>query len=216
MSQRPSGNKAAWTSRGSLALSVISFLADIVGLAVVGYQAIVLNNTSNMPILLLVICLGFFLGLGLGLVGIRGLEQTSTQQLFRIFIWAYLLLSCITYFSVIFALRSPYTFLLYVTYIALLITPMCAFMILRHITVDNESAPYAIAMLALSVAHFIVILYSYFVVRDTPGWGYVVGELLLWLGWSLFAAYLLYSSSDSDKGRGSFRSMIRNRLSVIV
>ncbi len=188
-------------SKVTISLSAIGLLADVMALAQVAYSAIILKNTSNIVIQLVAIVLAFLLGLGLGVIGIRGLERTPIEKVVKVYTWSYLLLAGFSYLGIVAAFRQPYTFADYIAYVVIVVLQLGAFSVLRYVSRDKDITPHALGLITFSVIHSLIFLYT-FIFVGVPELIYVIGELAFWLGWTLFAAFMLYRSIGS---RSRFR-----------
>ena len=97
-------------STTSIILSVIGLLADTIALAQLSYDLIVTKQTSDIVVRFVVVILVFFLGVGLGSIGLRGDERERVEKVFKVYIWAYLIMACFTYLGIVAQFRDEYTF----------------------------------------------------------------------------------------------------------
>ncbi|MGC9424118.1 hypothetical protein [Vibrio sp.] len=110
-----SENKALRVS--TFALTIISLLADILGLGKLAYDVIVQGNVNDLLIKVLILALAFLFGIGLGYLGVRGFRNTTIPSVARLYAWIYLGIACTSYFGVAVVLnRQDFTF---VTFLAL-------------------------------------------------------------------------------------------------
>ena len=185
-------------------LSVISLLADILALSQIAYSVIVQKEADNVVIRLIIIALVFLLGLGLGNIGLKGTEAKYLEQILVLYTWGYLIVACLSYLGVIIQLRGAYSFTDYISFITILIIQLSAFTVLLLVTKVETMVSYSIAILTLAVLHALVFLY-YFIFSDLPSLDKVAAELAIWLGWTLYAAYIIYKSNRTFGFKKGFK-----------
>ena len=191
-------------STASIILSAISFLADVLALAQVAYNLIAKNETSNLALQLIAIVLVFMLGFVLGSIGLRGLEKTTVDKVLQVYVWAYLILACLSYLGVVSVFRQPYTLASYVAYFVIIAIQLGAFTILRNASEVKPVIAHALALMTVSVLHALIFLYQ-FIFVNIPQLVFVIGEWAFWLAWNLYAVPIIRSAFKSGMG-GSFRS----------
>lgn len=175
-------------------LAIISLLADILALSQIAYSVIVQREVEGVAVRLIIVALVFLLGLSLGNIGLKGTETKSLEQILIVYTWAYMVVACLSYLAVIIQLRNSYSFIDYISFIIIIVIQLAAFTVLLFATRTSTLVSYSIALLTLAVLHALVFLY-YFVFNNIPSIDKVIGELVIWLGWTLFAVYLIYKSN---------------------
>lgn len=191
-------------SSASILLAAISLLADIIALAQLAYNIIVKGETSNIALRLIAIALVFALGYGLGILGLRGFGKASVEKVLQAYVWGYLVLACVSYLGVISMFRSPYTLNIYISSIVIIVFQLVAFMILRSVSRVKPEMAHALALMTVSVLHALIFLYNIIYV-SIPEINYLVGEWLIWFGWTMYAVPMI---------RGAFASGSVSKTSV--
>jgi len=204
------GNPSSWpiySSISSIVISAISFLADIIALAQISYHVIVDKNIDNLALQLSTVGLVFLLGLGLGIVGLRGLNRLILGAVaiivLRTYIWGYLILACISYVGTVITFRQPYTFSSYIANFLVIGIELAAFALLRGSLRVRPTRAYALTLMSVSVLHALIFLYS-FIFINLPDYIYVLGEWAFWFAWTLFSFPLLRSAFLSTDRSSSF------------
>lgn len=194
-------------SIASIGLAAISLLADLAALGQLAYNIIVKNQVPDINIIyqLIAIVLVFSLGYGLGVLGMRGLQRDTIYKILRIYVWAYLILACLSYLAVIATFRAPYTFGSYITYIVIVALQIAAFMILRSVSQVKAEMGHPVALMTVAVIHALIFLYNMIYVR-IPDLLPLLGEWVFWFGWTMFAVPMFrsaLSSGNADRKSGS-------------
>jgi len=192
-------------SNTSIILSIIALLADTIALSQLAYDIVVTSQTTDVIVRFVIIILVFFLGIGLGSIGMRGEERERIEKVLRVYIWAYLIMACLTYLGIVVQLREPYTFMTYISYVVIVTIQIGAFLILRDASRVGVTASFPLALMTTSLIHALILLYQFVLLRSTPDIQYVVGEMLFWLAWTLFASALLLQAYRS----GGIRARLR-------
>lgn len=185
-------NKTITTT--SSILSIISLLADILALSHVAYLVIVQKEVDSVAIRLIIVALVFLLGLGLGNIGLKGTEAKLLEQIMIFYTWGYLIVACLSYLGIIIQMRGDYSTTDYLSFIIILSIQLTAFSVLLFVTKIESMVSYSIAILTLAVLHALVFLY-YFIFNNLPSLDKVIAELIIWLGWTLYASYIIYKST---------------------
>lgn len=181
----------------SMILAIVGLLSDTLALAQLAYDIVILNQVTDIVIRFVVVILVFFLGLGLGSIGIRGEEQERIEKILRVYVWAYLIMACFTYVGIVFQFRKPYTLLTYISYVVIVVIQIGAFSILRKASRVGVTASFPLALMTTSLIHALILLLQFVYFRAIPEIQYVVGEMLFWLAWTLFAVPLLLQAYKS-------------------
>jgi len=106
--------------------------------------------------------------------------------------------------GVIIQLRGDYSFTDYISFITILTIQLSAFTVLLFVTKIETMVSYSIAILTLAVLHALVFLY-YFIFNYLPSLDKVAAELAIWLGWTLYAAYIIYKSNRTFGAKKGFK-----------
>jgi hypothetical protein len=192
-------------STTSIILSAIALLADTIALAKLAYEIVATNQTNDIAVRFVIVILVFFLGMGLGSIGLRGDERERIEKILSVYIWAYLIMACLTYLGIISQFRAPYTFLAYISYVIIVAIEIAAFLILRKASNVGVTASFPLVLMTTSLIHALVLLYQFIYRRSIPDIQYVVGEMAFWLAWTLFAVPLLLQAYRG----GRFRPRLR-------
>ena len=191
--------------RTSLILSIVGLLADTIALAQLAYEIVMTNQTDDIVVRFVVIILVFLLGVGLGSIGLRGEGRESIEKVLAVYIWAYLIMACLTYLGIISQFRSSYTFIEYFSYIVIVVVEIAAFLVLRKASNVGVTASFPLALMTTSLVHALVLLYQFIYRRSIPDIQYVVGEMFFWLAWTTFSVPLLLQADRGGKLRGRLR-----------
>lgn len=175
-------------------LSLISLLADIAALSQLAYGIVVQRHTENIAFQVFIICLVFLLGLGLGSVGLHGTKKKYLEDILATYTWLYLIVACLSYLGVIVQLRYPYSTGDYFSFLIILAIQLSAFTVMLFVTKVEIVTTYSIPVMTMAVIHALVFLY-YFIFMSMPPLSNTIGELVIWVGWTLFAAYLIQKSN---------------------
>ena len=192
-------------STTSTILSVIALLADAIALAQLSYDIVAAKQTSDIVVRFVVVILVFFLGVGLGSIGLRGDERERIEKILRVYIWAYLIMACFTYLGIIAQFRDKYTFASYISYLVIVMIQIVAFMTLKQASRVGATASFPLALMSTSLVHALILLYQFIYRRSIPEIQYIVGEMLFWLMWTLFAVPLLIQAFRGDGLRSRLR-----------
>ena len=204
MDKNGSSRRHDAVSTASIILSAISFLADVLALAQVAYNLIAKNETTNLALQLIAIVLVFMLGFVLGSIGFRGLEKTTIDKVLQVYIWAYLILACLSYLGVVGVFRQPYTLSSYVAYFVIISLQLGAFTILRNASEVKPVLAHALALMTVSVLHALIFLYQ-FIFVNIPPIIYVIGEWAFWFAWNLYAVPMIRNAFIAGKERSGLR-----------
>jgi hypothetical protein len=189
----------------SIILSAIALLADIIALGQLAYDVVATRQTSDIAVRFVVVILVFLLGVGLGSIGLRGDERERIERVLRVYIWAYLIMACLTYLGIVAQFRGPYTFVSYLSFLVIIIIQIGAFLILRKASRVGITASFPLALMSTSLVHALILLYHFIYRRSIPEIQYTVGEMLFWLAWTLFAVPLLVQAFRSEGLRSRLR-----------
>ena len=181
----------------SLILGALSLFADLIALGQLAYTVIIRRESENLVLRLVTIILVFFLGWGLGYIGLKTREKSATEKILYVYLWAYLLLACISYLGVVRQLRDAFTFFEYITYVVIIAIQLAAFLVLLRTIKTQFLMPFALSLMTTSVIHALIFL-SDFVFVDMPGFWFVLGEWLLWLAWNLYAFPMLRGAAKAS------------------
>ncbi len=172
--------------RFTVTLSVISLLADIIALSQLSISIIAKGQISGVVWQLIGVVLIFILGVGLGMIGIRGHKTDSIESVLKLFIWAYLIMACLTYVGIIFQFRQPYSLGSFIAYFIILALQISAFTILRSVSQVKDTISYAFAFLTMAVLHGLIwLFYLVFIGYEEPI--QIIGEWVFWFFWTLYA-----------------------------
>ena len=174
----------------SIILGAISLFADLISLGQLAYTVIVTGQSKSILLQLISVILVFLLGWGLCYVGLKSAEKSSTERILYVYLWAYIILACLSYLAVVRQLRLAFTFVDYITYVVIVGIQLAAFSILLKTIKISSLMPLALTLMTVSVIHGLTFLY-YTVFVAIPGFWLVAGEWLLWLGWNLYAFPML-------------------------
>jgi len=188
----------------SIILSAISFLADIIALGKVAYNIIIKNQTSDIVLQIIAIVLVFLLGVGLGSFGLRGFKRDSIDKVLRFYVWAYLILACLSYLGVVVSFRDPFSLSSYFAYFVIIGIQLLAFSILRAASLVRPVVSHALALMTISVIHALIFLYE-FIFVEIPELEYVIGEWIFWLAWTLIAVPLLRMAIKGTRPQSKLR-----------
>ncbi len=193
-------------STTSIILSAIALLADTIALAQLAYEIVVANQATDIIVRFVVVILVFFLGLGLGSIGLKGGEKDRIEKVLGVYIWAYLIMACLTYLGIVSQFREPYTLISYLSYVVILVTQIGAFLVLRKASNVGITAAFPLALMTTSLIHALILLFQFIYLRAIPDIIYVVGEMVFWLAWTLFAAPLLIQAlRGGERSRSKLR-----------
>lgn len=193
-------------STTSIILSAIALLADTISLAQLAYEIVTTNEATDIAVRFIIIILVFFLGLGLGSIGLKGGEKDRIEKVLKVYIWAYLIMACLTYLGIVSQFRQPYTLQSYFSYVLILIIQIGAFLVLRRASNVGVTAAFPLALMTTSLIHALVLLFQFIYLKSIPDIVYVIGEMVFWLAWTLFAAPLLVQAL---RGNSTTRSRLR-------
>jgi hypothetical protein len=196
MNKKTTNEQSDLFPKYTLFLSGISFLADIIALGQVTYTIIAKDQLENIALQLVAIVLFFLLGVGLGAFGLRGFKRDSVETALQIYVWAYLLLACLSYMGVITIWRQPYSLSTYFACFIIITLQLTAFYVLRSASQVKPAVSHALALLTVSVLHGLIFLY-YLLFVEIPPLIYVIGELFFWICWTLSAAPMIRSALDA-------------------
>lgn len=189
--------------RISITLSVISLLADLIALAQLSFSIIARGQTSDILLQFIGVILIFLFGVGLGTIGIRGYKAETVENILRVFIWAYLIMACLTYAGIVIQFRQPYSLTSFISYFIVLAIQILAFTVLRMASQIKHTISYAFAFLAMAVLHGLIWLFHLiFIGYQEPM--QIIGEWFLWLVWTLYATPIIREGFKSKKKSTSF------------
>lgn len=191
-------------STTSIILGAIALLADTIALAQLAYEIVATDQTEDIVVRFVIVILVFFLGLGLGSIGFRGDEREKIEKILGIYIWAYLVIACLTYLGIISQFRTPYSFPEYISYVIIVFIEIAAFVILRKASDVGVTASFPLALMTTSLIHALILLYLFIFRRTVPDIQYVVGEMVFWLAWTLFSVPLLLQAYRGGRFRSRF------------
>ncbi len=181
-------------------LAALCLLINLVGIARLAYDVVVLGNLADLGAKLAILALVYVFGLGLGTVSHRRFENTAFPQFATVFAWAYLTLTCLTYLGATFRISlHDYSLLLYGAFILILLVELAAVLALRLFIAGKTIGIFAIPMLAIVLFHLALVVYQY-VFLSAPVTGYLVGDLVFLLTMTAVSSTLL--------GENAFRSLM--------
>lgn len=188
--------------RFTLTLSVISFLADIAGLSVLSLSIIAGTQISSIVWQLIGVVLVFLLGVGLGMIGIKGRKTDRIESVLKLFIWSYLIMACLTYLGIIIQFQQPYSLDSYLAYFFILALQIAAFSILRTVSQVKNTISYAFAFSTMAVLHALIWLTFLFIGHKEPI--QIVGEWIFWFVWTLYAIPIIIKARGNKTKNTSF------------
>ena len=198
-------NKALRVS--TFALTIISLLADILGLGKLAYDVIVQGNVSDLLIKVLLLALAFLFGVGLGYLGMKGFKNTTIPSVARLYAWIYLGITCASYFgvAVVFS-RQDYTFITFLAFVLVVAAELLAIMGLHVVIEELDLRLLSIPLLSVAAFHIILILYRYILTAARVTF-HLVGDLFFFIGMTMVS-----SAMYGDIG---FATMLRRILQRI-
>lgn len=188
--------------RFTLTLSVISFLADIAGLSALSLSIIGGTPISSIVWQLIGVVLVFLLGVGLGMIGIKGRKTDRIESVLKLFIWSYLIMACLTYLGIIIQFQQPYSLDSYVAYFFILALQIAAFSILKTASQVKNTISYAFAFSTMAVLHALIWLTFLFIGKKEPI--QIVGEWVFWFIWTLYAIPIIIQARKSKTKNNNF------------
>jgi hypothetical protein len=187
----------------SITLSVISLCADLIAISQLVIQIVYENKITDITWQLIGVVLIFLLGVGLGMIGIRGHKTDRIENILKLFIWLYLILACLTYAGIIIRFRQPFSLSSYVPYFIVLAIQLSAFSVLRAVSEVKDSISYSFAFLTMAVIHGLVWLtHLVFINNEEPT--QIVLEWLFWFAWTLFAIPIIIKGIKTKTKKASF------------
>ena len=186
----------------TLTLSVISFLADIAGLSVLAFSIIAGGQITSIVWQLIGVVLVFLLGVGLGMIGTKGRRTDRIETVLKLFIWAYLIMACLTYVGIIFKFQRPYSLDSYISYFFIVALQIAAFSILRAASQVKDTISYAFAFSTMAVLHALTWLTFLFIGNKEPM--QIVGEWVFWFVWTLYAIPIVIKGRKSKTKSNNF------------
>lgn len=161
------------------------------GIGKLAYDVIVERELSDLGFKLVVLVLVFLFGIGLGVVSIKGFQNTNLLMIAQFYAWIYVAIACLSYFGIAFALNQKgYTFGTYVAFILVIAVELLA-MYALHVVIDNHDIrQYSIPILTVCLVHGILIVYSYVFVA-VPVSFFLVGDLIFFTAMTLVGSSML-------------------------
>jgi hypothetical protein len=202
----PKGNKDG-KEIGTIATGALALLADTVGLGYLAYDVIVNDQVllTDSLFKFIFIIIVFFVGVGLGMIGLRGGMREKFEDVLIFFLWAFLMLTCLTYLGVVAQLQSPYVIENYISYVLIIVVELSGFLYLKKVTQTKNKDSFWIALSLSLLFHIFAILKNWFINDNMPSAGYAIGEILILMGWIFFTAIFMSQRSKTPKKRRSLR-----------
>jgi hypothetical protein len=175
----------------TLALSAIGLLADILGIGKLAYDVIVVRQLSNLGFKLVVLVLVFLFGIGLGVISIKGFQNTNLLTIAEFYAWVYVAIACLSYLGIALSLnRQGYTFGTYVAFVLVIVAELLAMYALHVVIDDHDIRQYSIPILSICLVHAILIVYAY-VFIPVPVSLYLAGDLIFFIAMTLIGSAML-------------------------
>lgn len=173
-------------------LSGISLLADVLGLGKLAYDVIIIGDLTDLGFKLIVLLLVFLFGIGLGVVAVKGFDNTRVVDLARIYAWIYIAIACFSYLGIALALRSQdYNFSTYVAFVIVIISQLFAVKAMQIALEENlDIRHFSIPILTVCLVHGVLIVYTY-VFATTPASIYLAGDIVFFTGMTLIGSAML-------------------------
>lgn len=166
------------------AITLISLLADILGLGKLAYDVIVSRNFSDLPIKVLLLLLGFLFGISLGYLGIKGFKSKTIPSVVRLYAWIYLLITCASYIGIAISINQQnYTIGSFLAFGLVLITELLAIVGLHVVVEDIDLRLFSIPILTASAFHLLLVINRY-ILSGSKVSIHIVGDLLFFLGFT--------------------------------
>lgn len=187
----------------TLTLSAIGLLADILGIGKLAYDVIVARQLSDLGFKMIVLVLVFLFGVGLGVISIKGFQNTSLLSIAQFYAWVYVAIACLSYLGISFSLnKQGYTFGTYVAFVFVILAELLAMYALHVVIDDHDIRQYSIPILGVCLVHAILVVYAY-VFIPVPVSLYLAGDLFFFTAMTLIGSAML-----GDIGFGTMLSRI--------
>jgi hypothetical protein len=188
-------------------LGALCLLIVLAGLGRVAYDVIVLGQLSGQLVKVFILALVYAFGLGLGSVSRSRFDDPLFPIFTRIFAWAYLALTWLSYLGVtLVADAHQYSVLQYLSFLFVLAVELVALIGLRIVTSGIPRAAFAIPLLLIVLFQLVLIVYRY-VFASAPVSAYLAGDLLLMLAMGMASSAML--------GEDAFRALIERFIAKV-
>ncbi len=169
----------------------VSLLADLLGIAKFVYDIVVVGNLNDVFFKIVVLTLVFIFGASLGIVSMRRFDSMSFPTVARLYAWAYLGMTCISYFGMAVVLNTQnYSFETFAAFVSVITAELLALAAL-HVIIDNHDVRiYSVPVLILTLVQLILIVYKY-IFASAPVSLRLAGELLFFIPMTLIGSALL-------------------------
>ena len=185
----------------TFALTIISLLADILGLGKLAYDVIVQGNVNDLLVKVLILVLAFLFGIGLGYLGVRGFRDTTIPSIARLYAWIYLGITCASYFGVAVVLnRQDFSFVTFLAFVLVITAELLAILGLHLVIEELDLRLLSIPIFSVSAFHIILVLYRYILAASRVSL-HLLGDLFFFVGMTIVG-----SAMYGDIG---FATMIR-------
>jgi hypothetical protein len=175
----------------TLTLSAIGLLADILGIGKVAYDVIVQGQLADLGFKLVVLVIVFLFGIGLGVISIRGFQNTSLLVIARFYAWVYVAIVCLSYFGVALLLhRQCYNLGTYVAFVLVILAELLAVAALHVVIEEHDIRQFSIPVLTVCLVHAILVVYAY-IFTAVPVSLYLAGDLLFFTAMTLVGSAML-------------------------
>ena len=176
----------------SFTLSAIGLLADILGIGKLAYDVVIIGDLTDLGFRLLILVIVFFFGIGLGVVAMKGFENTRVVDMAIFFSWVYIAIACLSYLGIAFSLRNQeYTVLTYLSFVVIIGSQLLATKGIQIALEDDiDIRQFSIPILTICLIHAILIVYSY-IFAGTPVTLFLAGDLLFFTGMTLVGSAML-------------------------
>jgi hypothetical protein len=203
------------TMNGTAILSGIGLLADVLGIAKLAFDVIVLGNLTDLGIRLVILVVVFFFGIFLGAVSLRGNGNTSLLTISKYFAWLYVTLACLSYIGIAFFLvGQEYNYSIYLAFVLIIATELLAVKFLQlAIGPGLNMRFFAFPILASCALHAILVILQYIFLRSGLSieiW-HLIGNLLFFIGMSLVGSALLGDFAFTKLLERTWRDLSKRR-----
>lgn len=186
------------------ALGALCLLINLVGVARLAYDVVVLGALDNLLVKGLILSIVFWFGLGLGTVSTRRFANPGFPQFARIFAWSYLALVSLTYLGITLRIATHnYSLLQYGALMVVLILELISVLGLRLVVSDRTIGIFGIPILAIVLFHLGLVVYLY-VFATAPLSLHLLGDLALLVFMAVVGSAML--------GENAFRSVIERLI----
>lgn len=176
----------------SFTLSGIGLLADILGIGKLAFDVVITGNLTDLGFRLLILTVVFFFGIGLGVVAMKGFENTRVVDMAIFFSWVYIAIACLSYLGIALSLKNQdYTILTYFSFVVIIGSQLLAAKGIQIALEDDlDIRQFSIPILTICLIHAILIVYSYIFIA-TPVTFFLAGDLIFFTGMTLVGSAML-------------------------